>query len=235
MYHLELYRGLSNESYPLLSTLGRCNYPINEIEEKERSIFEDFKREYDVSRYLQNKLPEVDEDLFFLSLGRHLGLNCRLMDWTANQEQAKFFASFNPTNRGINGAVWILRIPSGYFSNNLNYKLSPFYNSRDGTAQCRVIKMPFFTEDGSETSAQDDADTDPIFRRRRQHGYFLTTATEYINTPLEQIDLGELHLYKMLIPPKEKKFICQTKRPKASPNASPINVCEQINNKYLAQ
>lgn len=66
-------------------------------------LHEVFKKEW-----LRNKICNSDETLFAMSIGRHLGLPCRLIDVTASLETAIWFAVMNPKFYNVDGEVVLI-------------------------------------------------------------------------------------------------------------------------------
>jgi len=83
-----LYRGMTDSSYALKTSLGRCE-PLNgkTILQLEKRIMKLFK-ESSIS-YLENK-PQ--NELEWLAIAQHFGLPTRLLDWSYNPLVATFFA-----------------------------------------------------------------------------------------------------------------------------------------------
>ena len=97
-----IYRGVSNSSYELITSLGRSQ----SIHQKttlqlERRLIKLFKESS--IPYLEH--PPTNE-LEWLAVAQHFGLPTRLLDWSYNPLVASFFAV--ETNAAIDGAVYIL-------------------------------------------------------------------------------------------------------------------------------
>lgn len=176
-----IYRGLSDLDYKLLSTLGRKAYPIEEIDTIEKRLLDSLKKEFEdsLSEWNLYQLPIINNDLFNMSLARHLGVDSRLMDWTASKDVAEYFAaSGNPEKEGC---VWCLDLPTDYLKDHsMDSKENPFQFTDD----IRVLKLPFTGNDLSHFPI-------PIKRRWDQSGFFLYTRSELINTPLEEMSLEQ--------------------------------------------
>lgn len=83
-----IYRGVSDSSYELKTSLGRCT-PLNgkTIYQLEKRITKLFKESS--IPYLENK-PQ--NDLEWLAMAQHFGLPTRLLDWSYNPLVAAYFA-----------------------------------------------------------------------------------------------------------------------------------------------
>ena len=187
-----LYRGVSDkDNHLLLSTMGRLSLDISEINRYERELLDSYKKlpfNKNLSKY---KLDQVNDDMFYLSLGRHIGLNCRLLDWTSSIDVAEYFASCNPLDMNKTGCVWRMEIPDDYFNRTHYERKSPF----EMTDIISVVKIDYCGDSISEFP-------EPIRRRFVQNGFFSISKLEYINTPINELELGEIKIleYKEISP-----------------------------------
>ncbi len=82
-----VFRGVSNQSYQLLPSIGRMEGTSDTFEKLEKSITDMFKR---------NAIPHLDSlppnEWEWLALAQHHGLPTRLMDWSVNPLVALYFA-----------------------------------------------------------------------------------------------------------------------------------------------
>ena len=195
-----IYRGVSDCSFKLLSSIGRRGHPIDKLEQIERSMLEEYKKTIDIQQALKFKLENINEDLFFLSNARHMGLDCRLLDWTVSRDVATQFAICDENNLDKTAAIWVLEIPSDYLDRH-QYKyntMNPFQNED----VLRIIKMDFYGD-----SFRDSPEA--VKRRLMQNSIFTLTKTELVNTPLEDIDLGDIKLFvaEYLNPKMKQNYI----------------------------
>lgn len=99
---ISLYSGHESRDYQIESTIIRhvkgtkkeCS--IEDILEAEKKGYKMFCSDVFEAEWLHNKSNKSDYTLFAMSIGRHLGLPCRLIDVTASLETAIWFAVMNP-------------------------------------------------------------------------------------------------------------------------------------------
>lgn len=111
---IKLYRGHESSEYKIESTIVRhvkrnnkdCS--IHDILDAEKKGFNLFCNNVFKEVWLRNKLEKSDEFLFKMSIGRHLGLPCRLIDVTASLETAIWFAVMNPQYYNVDGEVVLI-------------------------------------------------------------------------------------------------------------------------------
>lgn len=111
---LILYRGHESRDYKIESTIVRLlnqkgtNCTVQNLLDAEKKSFDLFCYDVFKEEWLHNKLENSDEDLFKMSIGRHLGLPCRLIDVTASLENAIWFAVMNPKYYNKDGEVILI-------------------------------------------------------------------------------------------------------------------------------
>lgn len=197
-YHL-FYRGHASNSFELLSMVGR-KIPINgNLLDSEKRCFQDYKDYIADRSWMQYKVSSCNEDLFYMSIGRHLGLNCRLLDWTARLETALFFASVDKGVVHENGHLWVM-IYKGEI-NDANAKGNPF-EIKDVT----LIKEDYLIPPNMSM------ENFPLGEQRRfaQNGFFSIVPTDLLTIPLNKIPLNNLNnieLKKVEITVNAKKNI----------------------------
>lgn len=107
-----LYRGHEDDTYKLVSTIGRTMTPGNgrsDFKKRERRLLNEFKR-YAVKDIYNTGIPDND-DIEWLILGRHHGLPTRLIDFSTNPLVALYFACKQVTGENgndANGCLWIM-------------------------------------------------------------------------------------------------------------------------------
>lgn len=194
-YHL-LYRGHASNSFELLSMVGR-KIPVNgNLLDSEKRCFQDYKDHIADRSWMQYKVSSYNEDLFYMSIGRHLGLDCRLLDWTARLETALFFASADEGFVHKNGHLWIM-INKGKI-NNANANVNPFE-----IKNVALIKEAFLVPQNMTM------ENFPLGEQRRfaQNGFFTIVPTDLLTTPLDHIPLNNMILKKVEITANAKKNI----------------------------
>lgn len=91
------FRGLSDASYPLRTTLSRLGGPYPVLE---RHLLRNFKK------YAHRNVVESDSVWHWLSVAQHYGLPTRLLDWTYSPYIALHFCTANIERFDLDGAIW---------------------------------------------------------------------------------------------------------------------------------
>ena len=166
-----LYRGHSSSSYTLQPTISRSS---NASIENESLIFNTFKQICRESKCAQFKLDNSNEDLYYMSIARHLGLKSRLLDWTAGFWVALSFLLYD--NRDLDGTLWIMA----------QKKDLPLENS--SPLEIKDNNVHFFKETCviPENKLLNDLPLG-LARSYRQHSYFTATSLQNTLTPLNNL------------------------------------------------
>jgi len=91
------FRGLSDASYPLQTTLSRLGGPYPELE---RHLLRNFKK------YAHRSVVENDSVWHWLAVAQHYGLPTRLLDWTYPPYIALHFCTANIERYLLDGVIW---------------------------------------------------------------------------------------------------------------------------------
>lgn len=189
------YRGHANGEYKLLSSLAR-NYRPNR--EKELRILEELKiygRKRGWEKYC---LSKFNENLFYLGVGRHWGLPCRLLDWTNSIDVALHFLAKEDLKK--DGKLWILMVCRSVLE---------AYEQKEPFEECQkdfaLLAMNSYLPD-DELQKQPQG----ILRRQRQSGIFSITKETLLSKPLDEI-IGtgneSMQLWGITIPAETKNLI----------------------------
>lgn len=184
-----LFRGHSDETYKLRSTIAREQLQ-NTLREKE--VLESFKAICKSNGYEKWRLPFFNENLFYLGIGRHLGLHTRLLDWTASYWIALSFLMKD--NREKNGELWILAFDRDVIK---PIEEDPFVNDD----KVHILKEPYYLPDENNPPVG-------ILRRARQSGFFTVQRKELLDIPLEYLaEQSGFQLIKIYIPKSTKDML----------------------------
>ena len=161
---IRLYRGHESNSYKIESTIVRhvkgnnkdCS--VQDVREAELKGYNLFRRDIFKTEWLHNKPQKTDDTLFVMSIGRHLGLPCRLIDVTASLETAIWFVVMNPRFYNEDGEVVLIVLDKNDVSDT---NISPFNANKLSYAH-----EPFMAESLNEL---------PLGEQRRffQYGHFI--------------------------------------------------------------
>jgi hypothetical protein len=93
------FRGLSDASYTLSTTLMRLGGPYQQLE---RHLMRNFMK------YAHRDVVERDSYWHWLSVAQHHGLPTRLLDWTHSPFVAMHFATANTEKFDCDGVIWCI-------------------------------------------------------------------------------------------------------------------------------
>lgn len=221
-----LFRGHSNSNYKLLSTLDRIDANNLDIESDILNEFVKVAKQYNYQDFLPTN---TDFSQYYLGIGRHLGLICRLLDWTSSFWDAISFALHN--NPSSQGCLWVMAIPRESKFENLN----PLEIT---DKRLHILKEDFFIPDGYSFS---DIPLG-LLRRSRQHGYFSVVSKELCGIEIQNLSsasLAGIEIFKIDISPELKSLLIDSSKeiaPKEwyySEWQHPIfHAIESLNSKY---
>jgi hypothetical protein len=93
----DAFRGLSDSSYSLDTTLKRLGGPYQQLE---RHLLRNF------IKYAHRDMVQLDSFWHWLSMAQHHGLPTRLLDWTHSPFVAMHFATANTEKFDRDGVIW---------------------------------------------------------------------------------------------------------------------------------
>ena len=191
-----LYRGHASNSFELLSMVGR-KIPIKgKLTENENHCFNEYKELVKDKGWERFKINSYDRDLFYMSIGRHLGLDCRLLDWTASLETALYFASSDKNFISEKGHLWIM-VYKGKIDDTIA-NVNPF-----DIKDFALIKENYFVP------CNKSMDDFPLGEQRRfaQNGFFTIVPSNMLTTPLDKMQMDTIRLIRVEITSDAKKDI----------------------------
>ena len=223
------FRGHASTRFKLLSMVGRKQPISGDRLNSEYSCFQDYLKLVRGEAWLDFKLKRDNEDLFFMSIGRHLGLDCRLLDWTAALDTALYFATSDANYINEDGHLWIM----AYYGsiNSLNAKINPF-----DVKELTLIKEDYYIPNDKLVEDQPLG----ILRRFRQNGFFTVTPSNLLTTPLEKLAKENIRFTPLEIKAsakseivkeimKDKEWLCVSHHFKIE------DYIKEINSKYFLQ
>ena len=191
-----LYRGHASMRFELLSMIGR-KQPINgDCINSERGCLNDFKALVAEENWQQFKVKSYNDDMFYMSIGRHLGLDCRLLDWTAKLETALYFAASDNKCMEEDGCLWVMCYPNSI--DDSGAKIDPF-----NVNEIKLVKENFWLENDLPISILPLG----IARRFSQNGFFTITPTYQLPMPLNELSFGDVIFISYRITPNAKAEI----------------------------
>ena len=188
---IKLYRGHESNSYKIESTIVRhvkgknkdCS--VQDVREAELKGYNLFRRDIFKTEWLHNKPQKTDDTLFAMSIGRHLGLPCRLIDVTASLETAIWFAVMNPHFYNVDGEIVLIVLDKNDI---LDTNQSPFKATKLSYAH-----EPFMADSLNEL---------PLGEQRRfiQNGHFIWVDSNSLLNEEQEISNSAFHIERFTIP-----------------------------------
>lgn len=162
---VSLYRGHESRGYKIESTIVRLlnqhkpDCSVQDLLNAEKDAFNHFCHDVFKEEWLRNKSEKSDEDLFKMSIGRHFGLPCRLIDVSASLDVAIWFAVMNPRYYNVDGEIVLIVLNKEAVAGT---NLSPF----------RAIKKVSYAHEPFVADSLNDL---PLGEQRRfiQYGSFI--------------------------------------------------------------
>lgn len=192
---IRLYRGHESNSYKIESTIVRhvkgknkdCS--VQDVREAELKGYNLFCSDVFKEEWLHNKSNKSDYTLFAMSIGRHLGLPCRLIDVTASLETAIWFVVMNPQFYNVDGEVVLIVLDKNDISDT---NQSPF-----NAAKLSYAHEPFMADSLNEL---------PLGEQRRfvQYGHFIWVDDSSLLNEEQAISDYAYHIERFTIPRKAK-------------------------------
>lgn len=184
-----LFRGHESKGYHIESTLTRLlkgkGLSEQAMANVEKKCFDMFCKEVNHAEWLKHKTETTDDDLFMMSIARHLGLPCRLIDVTASLSAAVWFAVNNPKHYHEDGHVVLIVLDKGKIRGS---QCSPFQSHGVHHAH--------------EPFKADDLDELPLGEQRRlvQNGHFVWVGNDSLAKEEEAITKFASHVERFTIP-----------------------------------
>jgi len=192
----ELYRGQSNDSYVLKSSITRYVDSIEELKELENNIISDFKKniENNISfkKYIRltKNINHFENEWRWIEQIQQYRLPTRLLDWTLNPKIALFFAV--ESNQSKVGQFWIYKSPLNWTSDD-HFGINPFAD------EINLISNSSFSI--KESLAER--------RRSFQSGKFTFQDYKKSFEPMERQELMKDRIFKYTINPKSKQNLLE--------------------------
>lgn len=100
-----VFRGLSDKSYPLETSLMRLGGPYWQLE---RHLLRNFRK------YAQSVAGELGSFWHLLAVAQHHGLPTRLLDWTYSPYVALHFATASHEMFNVDGVIWVVNFQKAH-------------------------------------------------------------------------------------------------------------------------
>ncbi|BCX46975.1 FRG domain-containing protein [Haloferula helveola] len=98
-----VFRGLSDSSFQLLTSLQRLRHSRETLETVEQALLRNFEK--------YSKRDDLGSEWRRITIGQHFGLPTRLLDWSFSPLVALHFATCDLSQMDRDAAVWCLNVP----------------------------------------------------------------------------------------------------------------------------
>ena len=183
-----LFRGHADASYDLCPTIV---WKKVENYNQEKEILNELIDICNRFGYDDFRHSSFNKNLFYMAVGRHLGLYSRLLDWSARLWTSMSFI-MNEEGGALekDGALWILITESG-----ISEERDPFSISDQ---KIHVLRENYWYPDNREPPLG-------ILRREHQNGFFTVQAEKFLDVPFEKMARASgFELHKFIIPKETK-------------------------------
>lgn len=192
-----LYRGQSDEKWGIDSSLQRLqkSRTVDTLWSIFKSSFSELAPELRKLGYLKYKPEKENTNFYLLSVARHLGFPCNLIDWTLSIDRALLAACGENIEK--DGSIFIL-------SGDLNFNKSPIGIDPLTIQESVIVCKDFdFLPDHCNLTGL------PIARKRRfrQNGFYSLISQEDTEQDFERLLPNEISLCKIVISNKIKHDI----------------------------
>lgn len=193
-----LFRGQANSNWVLTTSLLReCGAQISEKQwNLYLEYFKEFKKIASSSEYQLFRVPSQNEDFYYASIARHLGMPSHFLDWTLSIEMAIEMACNDLGNIDKDGTLWIMKF---YKSENLIKSENLQSIWKDTVLVCKDVDL---------IPPNNTTQSLPLARYRRYHqyGYFSIINYSDLNRSFIQLTNDRGILLDKIIIPKESKL-----------------------------
>lgn len=192
-----LFRGHESNKYLIESTIVRLAKQnnvtsIQKIVEGEKKGFDIFNQTIFKQEWLNNNYYKANETLYKLSIGRHLGLPCRLIDVTNSLEVAVFFAVMNPRYYNEDGEIILIVLEDKVF---FEHNCSPFCST-----SLSFVNDPFYADSLNDLPLGEQ-------RRFRQYGRFIWVNDKSLLNEQQKIRESANFMDRFIIPKQAKSSL----------------------------